>query len=475
MLHTMWPVLKLTPVHHKTPGAGYRRKQKKKNSSYFKTIFKTDDVFLMLGPVIHGSFVPIAKKDSHGTDYCLAPSGKMAGQTVEEAHTACSAARKKERQNPRSGSSAHVANASTSSSGATSTPVPSSSSSSDTVFLNGKLYISVKPTWALASVPSSAHITEVLPYDSSLFPYHAFLAFATLAFFASSRSSDAPSGSLLPFILDSGALCHISLFLSDFKSIRPIKPHPIKGLRGQSISALGVGLIELCMPLGFLSFYDALYVPSSGVCLLSIFHLGEAGFTAHFYPRDGHCFVSNSNNSVVAHGSALSECRLFVLSFFEVPFHFHPTFSPSAYFSSHLSDIDSWYKCLDHCSPHMVLDMARSQAVENMRVDLSLPSPKCPHCILRKQTRSSVPKVCEGLQATKQLECVYIDLCGPMSVPSCSGRLYSMNIIDDFSGFVWSIPLRSKAEASVMLKHWLMAMEVQTPHQLVSIRKNLEC
>ena len=43
-----------------------------------------------------------------------------------------------------------------------------------------------------------------------------------------------------------------------------------------------------------------------------------------------------------------------------------------------------------------------------------------------------------------------------------------MNIIDDFSGFVWSLPLCSKDEAVPTLKVWLFALEVQTPHHLQS-------
>src|SRR6266852_8136106 len=39
---------------------------------------------------------------------------------------------------------------------------------------------------------------------------------------------------------------------------------------------------------------------------------------------------------------------------------------------------------------------------------------KCERCILGKQTRSSVPKVREGVWATKQLEHVYVNLCSPM-------------------------------------------------------------
>jgi hypothetical protein len=43
-----------------------------------------------------------------------------------------------------------------------------------------------------------------------------------------------------------------------------------------------------------------------------------------------------------------------------------------------------------------------------------------------------------------------------------------MNIIDDFSGFVWSIPLRFKDQAALALKAWLFALEVQSPHRLTS-------
>jgi hypothetical protein len=107
-----------------------------------------------------------------------------------------------------------------------------------------------------------------------------------------------------------------------------------------------------------------------------------------------------------------------------------------------------------------VLDMARSKAVDGMLIDTSSVPPKCEHCILGKQTRSSVPKMREGARATSHLEHVFVDLCGPVSTPSRSGCLYSMNIIDDYSSFVWFLPLRSKDEATPILKHWLTALEV---------------
>jgi transposase InsO family protein len=398
------------------------------------------------------------KKDTHGTDYCIAPGGKMAGRTIDEARAARTAAR--EKLHPRPSQSAHVA-----------TPVvPSaapSSSSQGTIFLNGKLYAPVEPSWSMAPTPSSAHIAEIDPSDSFDYPYHAFVAFSDSALSASSSDLSSSDGSL-PFIIDSGASCHISPFLSDFKSIRPIKPHPITGLGNSSVSAVGMGTIELCTPSGTLSLLNALYVPSSSVRLISVFLLGEANFNAHFYPREGHCFISNAANAIITRGTALPGRKLFVLSSFSVPVHIHPSFPSSAHYTSRLPDVHSWHKRLGHCGPRAVLDMARSNVVEGMRIDTSSTPPKCQHCILGKQTRSAVPKVREGARASKQLERVYVDLCGPMSVASRTGRLYSMNIIDDYSSFVWSLPLRSKAEAAVALKHWLTAMEVQTPHRLQS-------
>ena len=41
-----------------------------------------------------------------------------------------------------------------------------------------------------------------------------------------------------------------------------------------------------------------------------------------------------------------------------------------------------------------------------------------------------------------------------------------MNVIDDYSSFVWSLPLRSKAEAAFILKYWLITVKLHTKHRL---------
>ena len=110
--------------------------------------------------------------------------------------------------------------------------------------------------------------------------------------------------------------------------------------------------------------------------------------------------------------------------------------------------------------------MAKNDVTQGMPIDLSSLPPKCDHCALGKQSRSPVPKVREGAKASRRLDRVYVDLYGPLAVKSQAGNLYCMNIIDDFSGYVWSIPIRSKSDAFPALQSWLKAVTVQSGETL---------
>ena len=419
------------------------------------------------------------KREGHLADFCISPGGKMAGRPVDEAkaayraslnrHNSVNTTNVQTNRPPRPHQqSAHI----------TETAHTPSTSSTGTVFVNGLPYVP-DPNWASrppAVADNSAHITEVTStIDTNDYQYHAFFAYSnppspsisfSSAFSISSSSSSSPSS--LPFIIDTGATCHISPILSDFKCLRPITPHPIKGLGDLCVNAVGMGTIELKTSSGTLSLNNAFYVPNSSVRLISVFLLGDSDYTSHFYPRQGFCFISDANNSIVAKGTALPGRKLFTLSEFHVVL---PPSKPStsfAHYTTRLPDIDTWHKRLGHCGHRTVIDMARSHSVLGMHVDLSSPPPKCEHCILGKQTRSPVPKIREGTRAGKPLGRVYVDLCGPMSAPSRTGNMYCMNVIDDFSGFVWSIPLRFKDQAAPALKAWLIGLEIQTPHRLSS-------
>jgi hypothetical protein len=97
-----------------------------------------------------------------------------------------------------------------------------------------------------------------------------------------------------------------------------------------------------------------------------------------------------------------------------------------------------------------------------MHINLSSKPAKCQHCILGKQTRSSVPKLCEGQKASGLLDCVYTDITGPQHVKSANRHSYVMNLVDDALSYIWSIPLPLKSLAIKAIKDWVPCVEVET-------------
>ena len=69
----------------------------------------------------------------------------------------------------------------------------------------------------------------------------------------------------------------------------------------------------------------------------------------------------------------------------------------------------------------------------------------CEGCILGKMQRSSFPK--DGsVRATRKLQLIHSDVCGPMQTPSFGNHLYFVTFIDDYSRHAWVYPLKGKSE-----------------------------
>jgi transposase InsO family protein len=110
--------------------------------------------------------------------------------------------------------------------------------------------------------------------------------------------------------------------------------------------------------------------------------------------------------------------------------------------------------------------MACSEHVTGMQTNFSHTPQACDTCICGKQTHQPVPKLCEGGKATRRLGRVFVDLTGLQSVISHSGCSYIMNIIDDYSSYHWTRPLKAKSEAARELCKWLLAAENQSGKKL---------
>lgn len=256
--------------------------------------------------------------------------------------------------------------------------------------------------------------------------------------------------------MDSGASIHISPDSTGFLDLKPIEPRLIKGVGGFPISVMGIGRITLHVQGGNTMVLDpVLYVPHATVRLLSVKAIALSQQLTSSFNRLG-CWIATKAGTTVAKGTlATSRLGLYTLSL-------GSSLTKHAFIATRVPDLEAWHRRLGHVNTQYIADMSDKGMVLGMKIDLSSEPPKCQHCILGKQIRSSVPKKRDGEKAKAKLDIVHIDLTGPQATVSASGNSYIMGVIDDNTSYTWAIPLPNKAAALKSIIAWKLAVERET-------------
>ena len=262
----------------------------------------------------------------------------------------------------------------------------------------------------------------------------------------------------IPFKIDSGASAPISPIREDFVSYRPITPHGVRGLGGMVVKAIGIGNIIIHQPHNCTFILrNALHIPDAGVRLISISSLWR--YSQQKVRFDGPTCSITSDNLVVATGTLNPKSGLYDL---DIPTS--SEMSAEAYAVTASPTLETWHRRLGHTNYQCIQNMARMSMVKGLPLSLSTTTPsKCVSCVLGKQTRTPVPKKREeGRRATRRLEIVWIDIIGPENVISRTGNQYMLDIVDDYTSYVFSIPLKTKDQAYPMLQAWQLQVETET-------------
>lgn len=100
---------------------------------------------------------------------------------------------------------------------------------------------------------------------------------------------------------------------------------------------------------------------------------------------------------------------------------------------------------------------------------LEAPSKVCTDCMAGKQHREAIPK--KSLwRASKRLQLVHADICGPIKPESNSSKRYLITFIDDYSRKTWVYFLSEKSEAFVMFKKYKSLVEKETGEVICCLR-----
>lgn len=203
---------------------------------------------------------------------------------------------------------------------------------------------------------------------------------------------------------------------------------------------------------------DVQYAPRLAHNLISLGQLVESGHQVIF---DGSQFLIKNKDSgrLLAQASKTSN-RMY-------PIVFHNNIEV-ALVNEELSDSDLWHHRYGHLNNNGL------QLLKNKEMVIGLPSIKdqnkvCEGCVLGKQARKAFP-VGKSRRATKCLELVLADLCGPMRTESLSGSRYFLLFTDYFSRMSWVYFLQAKSETFENFKKFKALVEKQCGKALKVLR-----
>ncbi|KAJ8480980.1 hypothetical protein ONZ45_g15469 [Pleurotus djamor] len=250
----------------------------------------------------------------------------------------------------------------------------------------------------------------------------------------------------LPFYLDSGASTHISPERGDFFELYPIPPRRVQGVGGSAIFATGIGKIKLLLGRGCsITLDNVLFIPNSTVRLLSISALILSLRCRVTF--EGSCVSLYGSSGALLASGCLTERNLYKLNCSSA------RTEHSAFYSAPATP-ETWHYRLGHAHHEAVREMVDGNLAEGMPSSLPCNISKCEFCIRAKQTHEAIPREREHGRAKRRLDTVWVDLTGPEDVASAQGNLYLMHIIDDFSRYSWTVPLKHKSDALPKLQIW---------------------
>ncbi|KAJ0455006.1 putative RNA-directed DNA polymerase [Helianthus annuus] len=141
---------------------------------------------------------------------------------------------------------------------------------------------------------------------------------------------------------------------------------------------------------------------------------------------------------------------------------------PSCLATSLVDEAWIWHARLGHANFQILEAMGSKDLVTGMP-RIKHPKKICEGCLVAKQTRKSFPDKAPW-RASKPLELLHADLCGPITPQSMGGNQYFFLIVDDFCRYMWVYLLRSKDEALAKFKIFKAQVEKESRYKVKTLR-----
>ncbi|MCO5610539.1 hypothetical protein L7F22_064778 [Adiantum nelumboides] len=126
-----------------------------------------------------------------------------------------------------------------------------------------------------------------------------------------------------------------------------------------------------------------------------------------------------------------------------------------------MQDAELWHARFGHVGYGNLMTLQRHNMVHDLSLLEMPPSHVCEGCVHGKMHKFAFSQ--DGsIRATRKLQLVHSDVCGPMRTPSVGNSLYFVTFIDDFSRFCWVYPLKAKSNVFAIFQHYVSMVDNET-------------
>lgn len=263
--------------------------------------------------------------------------------------------------------------------------------------------------------------------------------------------------------VDSGATSHMTNNKDFFTELDLSHKETIYLADGTNIIAEGKGNGKFLCSKGNGSYAeipvtDVLYVPKLEGALLSVKNLVEKGLTVKF--QNNKCFIQNGRETLAT--GRIKE-HLYCLDIA----------AQQAKLSAqkHADCIHKWHRRLGHRHPDCIKEMQRRDLARDLTVSDCSEMMKCQCCIKAKATRMTIPKKSES-RASRPLDLVHSDVCGPMKTRTVGDKRYMLTFIDDYFRFTVTYLIQSKDEVLEKLQDYVTMTRNRFKRNMLTLRSD---
>jgi transposase InsO family protein len=205
--------------------------------------------------------------------------------------------------------------------------------------------------------------------------------------------------------------------------------------------------------------YNVYFIPRLTANIISIGQLDEDGYDIKI--KDGVMTVRDENQKLLARISR-NPGRLYMLDLNNA----HPVCLAACAGE----DAWRWHSRFGHVNFTTLKKMAKAELVRGLPTLEQVEQP-CEACFAGKHKRASFPQQASRL-ASKMLELLHGDLCGPVSPSTPRGNKYFLLLVDDYSRYMWISVIASKDQAATKIKRIQAAVERKSSNLLCALRSD---